>query len=167
MGIRQIVISGLLVTQMAFMLCAVGQGRPNIIIFVADDQSLFDYGFYGNDSVPTKAIDAFAKESLVFESAYTGQAICAPSRSMLYTGLYPIRNGCFINHTSIRPEVKTLPYYLKAVGYDVVLAGKSHVNPTESFPWTDWFRPEKIEGKPRPDLPFNKMNGFFEKTRVA
>ena len=164
MGIRQIVISSLLVTQMAFMLCAAGQGRPNIILFVADDQSLFDYGFYGNDSVPTKAIDAFAKESLVFESAYTGQAICAPSRSMLYTGLYPIRNGCFINHTSIRPEVKTLPSYLKAVGYDVVLAGKSHVNPTESFPWTDWFRPEKSEGKPRPDLAFNKMNGFFENT---
>ena len=69
MGIRQIVISSLLVTQMAFMLCAVGQGRPNIIIFVADDQSLFDYGFYGNDSVPTKAIDAFANESIVFESA--------------------------------------------------------------------------------------------------
>ena len=38
MGTRQIVISSLLVTQMAFMLSAVGQGRPNIIIFVADDQ---------------------------------------------------------------------------------------------------------------------------------
>ena len=81
----------------------------------------------------------------MFDCAFTGQAICAPSRSMLYTGLYPVRNGCFINHTEIRSGVKTLPVYLKALGYDVILAGKSHVNPMDQFPWTEWFRPQEQE----------------------
>ena len=69
---------------------------------------------------------------------------------MIYTGLYPVRNGCFINHTEIRSGVKTLPVYLKALGYDTILAGKSHVNPMDQFPWTEWFRPQEQEGMPRP-----------------
>ena len=32
-------------------------------------------------AVPTLAMDRFAKESLVFDCAFTGQAICAPSHS--------------------------------------------------------------------------------------
>ena len=54
------------------------ENRPNLILFVADDQSVFDYGSYGNMAVPTPATDRFAKESLVFDCAFTGQAICAP-----------------------------------------------------------------------------------------
>ena len=148
--------------QLACASAAWSENRPNLILFVADDQSVFDYGSYGNIAVPTPATDRFAKESLVFDCAFTGQAICAPSRSMLYTGLYPVRNGCFINHTEIRSGVKTLPVYLKALGYDVILAGKSHVNPMDQFPWTEWFRPQEQEGMPRPGLPFRQMDSFFE-----
>jgi uncharacterized sulfatase len=105
--------------------------RPNILFFLADDQSRFDHSAYGNPKVPTPETGKFAEEALVFDRAYTGQAICAPSRSMLYSGLYPIRNGCFLNHTSIRPGVKTLAEYLKVLDYTVILAGKSHVKPAE------------------------------------
>ena len=90
-------------------------------MFLADDQSITDHTTYGNDKVPTSVTHAFGKESLVFNNAFTGQAICAPSRSMLLTGLYPLKNGCFINHTAIRPGLKTLPAYLKELGYDVLL----------------------------------------------
>ena len=44
----------------------------NLVLFVADDQSVFDYGAYGNIAVPTSATDQFAKESLVFDCAFTG-----------------------------------------------------------------------------------------------
>jgi len=136
--------------------------QPNILLFIADDQSVFDYGAYGNTSVPTRVTDRFAGESLVFDRAFTGQAICAPSRSMMYTGLYPVRNGCFINHTAIRPGVRTLPGYLQPLGYEVILAGKSHVKPAAQFGWCDWFPPEKVENRPRPALPFEKMERFFK-----
>lgn len=159
------IISCLVGIQLACASAAWSEKRPNLVLFVADDQSVFDYGSYGNSAVPTPATDRFAEESLVFDRAFTGQAICAPSRSMLYTGLYPVRNGCFLNHTEIRSGVKTLPVYLKALGYEVILAGKSHVNPLDQFPWTEWFRPQEQEGMPRPALPFRKMNSFFEQAK--
>jgi uncharacterized sulfatase len=142
-----------------------GDTRPNIVFFLADDQSRFDHSSYGNDRVPTPVTDAFAEEALVFEKAFTGQAICAPSRSMLYSGLYPIRNGCFINHTSIRPGVKTLPDYLEPLGYDVILAGKSHVRPAEQFKWTHTFNPVQHEGLPRPSIPLEEMDVYLAKAK--
>ena len=60
-------------------------GRPNIVLFLADDQSYFDHAINGNQAVPTPVTEAFSKEALVFDRAYTGQAVCAPSRSMLTT----------------------------------------------------------------------------------
>jgi uncharacterized sulfatase len=54
--------------------------KPNILLFIADDQSVFDYGSYGNGAVLTGVTDRFAGQSLVFDRAFTGQAICAPSR---------------------------------------------------------------------------------------
>ncbi|MEX0324314.1 MAG: sulfatase [Puniceicoccaceae bacterium] len=137
--------------------------RPNIVFFLADDQSLFDHTTYGTAAAPTPVTDAFGEEGLVFEKAFTGQAICAPSRSMLYSGLYPIRNGCFINHTSIRPGIKTLPDYLKPLGYDVILAGKSHVRPAEQFQWTQTFQPVQHEGLPRPSIPLEEMDAYMAK----
>lgn len=139
--------------------------RPNVVFFLADDQSQFDYSAYGNEKAPTPTTDAFSKDSLVFENAYTGQAICAPSRSMLYTGLYPIRNGCFLNHTEIRPKVRTLPAYLQQEGYEVILAGKSHVGPSEQFKWTDWFQPVEKEGTPRPWIPIKQIGDYFESAK--
>jgi uncharacterized sulfatase len=138
--------------------------RPNIVFFLGDDQSRFDHRVYGNAAVPTPTTDALAKEGLVFERAFTGQAICAPSRSMLYTGLYPLRNGCFINHSAIRPEVETLPKYLAELGYTVVLAGKSHVKPDKQFPWSKRMEPVDEKGLPRPSIPLEEMDKFLADT---
>lgn len=135
--------------------------RPNIVFFLADDQSKFDHTVYGNEMAPTPTVEALAEEGLVFEHAYTGQAICAPSRSMLYTGLEPIRNGCFINHTAIRPGVRTITHYMAELGYEVILAGKSHVSPSEQFEWTKRFRPVSVEGLPRSSIPIEEIDAFL------
>jgi len=136
--------------------------RPNIVFFLADDQSKFDHTTYGSQKAPTPTTQAFGESALVFEKAFTGQAICAPSRSMLYSGQYPIRNGCFINHTAIRPGVKTLPDHLEPLGYEVILAGKSHVKPADQFQWTHTFHPVKKPGLPRPSIPLEKIGAYFE-----
>jgi uncharacterized sulfatase len=140
--------------------------RPNIIMFLADDQSISDHTTYGNDKVPTPVTHAFGKESLIFNNAFTGQAICAPSRSMLLTGLYPLKNGCFINHTAIRPGLKTLPSYLKELGYDVLLVGKSHLKPADQFPWTQWIQPVKKAGYPRPGISIEAVDQYLSKREM-
>jgi arylsulfatase A-like enzyme len=59
---------------------------PNIIFILADDAGLGDFGCYGGKAVPTPNIDRLAKEGMRFTSAYSGSAVCAPSRSVLMTG---------------------------------------------------------------------------------
>lgn len=135
--------------------------RPNIIMFLADDQSITDHTTYGNKKVPTDITYKFSKESLVFDNAFTGQAICAPSRSMLLTGMYPLKNGCYINHTAIRPGIKTLPSHLKELGYDVLLVGKSHLKPSGQFPWTKWIQPVKKDGYPRPSVSIEEVDEYL------
>jgi N-sulfoglucosamine sulfohydrolase len=109
--------------------------KPNMIFFLGDDHSVWDAGCYGNKVVRTPNLDRLASEGMRFDRAFTSTAMCAPARSMLYTGLYPHRNGCHMNHGATRQEVKSLPHYLKPLGYRVVLAGKKHIKPKSVYPF--------------------------------
>ena len=111
----------------------ISENKPNFIIYLSDDQDYLDYGIYGNNRVDTKYVDKLASEGLKFTNFHTAQAICAPSRSQLYSGLYPLKNGCFANHIPVKKTTKSVVHYLKDLGYEVVLAGKSHVNPPFVF----------------------------------
>ena len=86
------------------------KGKSNIVLFLADDQSIDDVGCYGNNVIRTPNIDRLAEEGLRFNLAFTPTAMCSPSRSALYTGLYPHRNGCHPNHSNIKTGIKTQPY---------------------------------------------------------
>jgi arylsulfatase A-like enzyme len=107
--------------------------KPNIIIFISDDQAQMDLGCYGNQDVKTPFMDRLAAEGMRFTSAYATTPMCAPSRSNMFTGLYPFRNGSQMNHFAVRPDTKMLPDYLKALGYRVVIAGKIDVYPQPDF----------------------------------
>jgi N-sulfoglucosamine sulfohydrolase len=61
--------------------------------------------------------------------------MCAPTRQQLYTGMYPVRNGAYPNHSMVHAGVKSIAHYLKALGYRVGLTGKTHFKPPESFPF--------------------------------
>ena len=113
--------------------------RPNFIFYLSDDQDQLDFSIYGNDLVETSAVSKLAKEGMVFNNFYTSQAICSPSRSQLLTGMYPIKNGCYANHIPVRSNISSITKYLKDGGYDVYLAGKSHVKPDSIFDWTHYF----------------------------
>lgn len=119
----------------ATLIASFSQSPPNMIIFISDDQSQIDAGCYGNTDVATPNLDKLASEGMKFTSAYAASSMCTPSRSAMYTGLYPFGNGCQLNHYAIKPGVRTLPEYLKELGYRVVLAGKTHVNPESAFPF--------------------------------
>ncbi len=113
-----------------------GEQPVNVVFFLADDVNKEYYGCYGHPNTPAPTLSEFAKQGMVFDRMFTGQAICAPSRSMAYTGKYPLRNGAFKNHTQVYPSTKTIYHFMKDLDYDVILCGKSHVSPKGSFPWT-------------------------------
>ena len=109
--------------------------RPNIVLYLSDDHGVDFVGCYGNAVIHTPNIDALARGGLRFTRAFAGSPTCSPSRAIIYTGLYSKRNGTMGNHTDCRPDIKTLPHYLKALGYRVALADKADVRPQAIFDW--------------------------------
>src|SRR5690606_19692697 len=92
---------------------------PNIIVFLSDDHGAEDARGLGNPDLHTPVLDQWAAEGMTFTRAYSPASVCAPSRSALFTGLYPYRNGCDRNHGAIGPGIETLPDYLKPLKYRV------------------------------------------------
>jgi arylsulfatase A-like enzyme len=62
---------------------------PNIIFILADDAGIGDFSAYGCRYGTTPNIDRLADEGMKFTRAYSGNAVCAPSRCVLMTGLHP------------------------------------------------------------------------------
>lgn len=109
--------------------------KPNMVLYIADDLSWWDLGCNGNEVVQTPNVDLLAAEGKSMTQMFTPSTMCAPSRSAMYTGLFPHRNGCHMNHGKVKDGIKSLPHYLKPLGYHVALAGKKHIKPAGSFPF--------------------------------
>ncbi len=109
--------------------------KPNILIVIADDMACHDCGAYGSKEVRTPNIDRLAGEGMTFDRAFTATAMCAPTRQQLYTGIFPVRNGAYPNHSRVKTGTKSMVHHFRALGYRVGLTGKTHFGPKESFPF--------------------------------
>jgi len=69
--------------------------QPNVIFILADDLGPGDLGCYGQKFIKTPHLDRMAAEGMRLTQHYCGNAVCAPSRSVLMTGQHP-------GHTFIR-----------------------------------------------------------------
>ena len=72
--------------------------KPNIIFIISDDVGFEEIGCYGvidRESI-TPNIDSLAEKGVRFNTCYA-QAICGPSRAMLYTGNYAVNTGQYDN----------------------------------------------------------------------
>jgi arylsulfatase A-like enzyme len=76
-------LAGLLLAPLALLHAA---GKPNIIFILADDAGIGDFSAYGCKYGVTPNIDRLATEGMKFTRAYSGSAVCAPSRCVLMTG---------------------------------------------------------------------------------
>jgi arylsulfatase A-like enzyme len=70
-----------------------GEGRPNVLLIVADDLGKTDLSLYGGAQVQTERIDALGREGVVFTEAYCTSPLCSPSRAAMLTGRYQQRFG--------------------------------------------------------------------------
>jgi N-sulfoglucosamine sulfohydrolase len=65
---------------------------PNILwISVEDISPMLEA--YGDRSIKTPNIDRLAKEGITYTHAYSTVGVCAPSRSSIITGMYPVSIG--------------------------------------------------------------------------
>ena len=99
--------------------------RPNILFAVADDISFPHMGAYGTSWVSTPGFDRVAREGLLFSRAYTPNAKCAPSRSIILTGRHSWQLGAAANHWPYFPgKFRTYAEALAEHGYHVGYTGK-------------------------------------------
>ncbi|RBP45633.1 N-sulfoglucosamine sulfohydrolase [Roseimicrobium gellanilyticum] len=113
--------------------------KVNVLLITSDDLGV-QVGCYGDKVARTPNLDAMAKKGRLFENAYVAQASCSPSRSAMFTGIYPhangqygLVNGGFALHEPLRAQ--TIPALLKNAGYSTALLGKLHVAPENTFPF--------------------------------
>ncbi len=126
-----------------FSAMALGTSQPNILIVMGDDCTYSDLPLYGGENVKTPHIDRLATQGMMFDRAYVSMSMCVPCRASLHTGLFPASNGAAWNHVPARRGIKSSAHYLQALGYRVGLAGKTHLNPKENYPF------EMVEGVER------------------
>ena len=98
--------------------------KPNIVFVLLDDLGYGDFGCYGQKKIRTPNVDRLAREGLRFTDCYAGGAVCAPSRSVLMTGLH-------MGHTPVRANAGTVP--IAASDYTVVEALKAAGYATGGF----------------------------------
>jgi N-sulfoglucosamine sulfohydrolase len=124
---------------------AVGE-RPNFLLILADDLTSRDLGFTGNPDAITPNLDRLATESMLLRGMHVASPTCSPARHELYTGLFPVRSGAYPNHTQVYPGVSSIFSYLREAGYRVLLQGKTHIGPPESFPFEYIEDPDDHQG---------------------
>ncbi len=105
--------------------------KPNIVFILADDLGYRELGCYGQEKIKTPRIDQLAAQGMRFTRAYSGNAVCAPSRCVLMTGKHP-GHATVRDNASVEPEGQhplfaedvTLAELLKAEGYSCGVFGK-------------------------------------------
>jgi len=105
--------------------------RPNIIYIMADDLGYGHLGCYGQKEIKTPNVDRMAKEGIRLTDHYAGSAVCAPSRSVLLTGLHT--GHCYVRgnrrlpvegNVPIPADSQTFGKVMQRAGYVTACIGK-------------------------------------------
>jgi len=95
----------------------------NIIQIVSDTFRRDFLGCYGNEWIHTEHIDAFAKESLVFDRAYIASFPTIPHRRDLFTGRYTFT---YSKWSPLPTDEIILSQLLRQAGYTTMLIGDTY-----------------------------------------
>src|SRR5690242_1925679 len=112
--------------------------KPNVLVFLTDDQGYADLSCMGATDFRTPHLDRLAASGARFTDWYSNSPVCSPSRAALLTGRYPGNAGVrsiLAGHrtaTGLLPEVPTLAAALKRLGYQTALFGKWHLGVAEA-----------------------------------
>ncbi|MFC1762955.1 sulfatase [Planctomycetota bacterium] len=122
--------------------------KPNIILFLIDDQDKENIAAYGGKTY-TPHLDRMAAEGMKFTQAYVSSAVCTPSRYTFTTGRYagnstsklykeacggPDRQGHPNFNMALERDQMNVGRVLRNAGYTTGWVGKVHLESELDFP---------------------------------
>jgi len=103
--------------------------RPNILIFMTDQQRWDSLKLNGNRLSITPNLDQLMAESINFDHCFVQSPLCMPSRVSFLSGRYPSSTGILSMGVPVPQSLRILPHYFSGSGYRVASLGKLHFLP--------------------------------------
>lgn len=144
--------------------------RPNVLWCSFEDSNPF-YGCYGDPVARTPTVDRLAAEGTRYPLAFSTAGVCAPARSAVITGMYPISIGTHhmrTTHTNpavpelptpytalLPPHIRPFTEHFRAAGYYCSNNWKTDYQIGEPrFAWDDCSTDAHWRNRPDPEQPF-------------
>ncbi len=108
--------------------------RPNVVVFLTDQQRFDSTGAHGNPLGLTPNFDRLAEEGTFCANSFTPQPVCAPARAALQTGRHATAAGVHRNELALASDADTVAKRFAAAGYDTAYVGKWHLAGTGDEP---------------------------------
>jgi uncharacterized sulfatase len=141
-----------LIVSMTATAVAHADSRPNIVWIVTEDISP-SLGCYGDRDAITPNLDKFAAQGARFTNAFTHCPVCAPTRSGLITGQYPITIGSHHMRSKLIKPPGLFVDELRKAGYATFWPGKTDFNfdlPKDWCDTRDWTKSPDLLPKDKP-----------------
>ena len=111
-----------------FLAQAGAKEKPNVLFISVDDLNDWIGCLGGHPQALTPNMDRLAKRGVLFSNAHCAAPACNPSRSAVFSGLYPTKTGVWNNKSGsvqkLYPEAEFLPHTFSKSGYTTMGAGK-------------------------------------------
>ena len=107
---------------------AAAGARPNVVVFLADDEGWGDLGINGNKNAATPNIDSIGRGGAILDRFFVC-SVCAPTRAEFLTGRYHSRGGVrgvSTGEERLNTDERTIADAFKAAGYATGAFGKWH-----------------------------------------
>ena len=114
--------------------CSRPARTPNIVLVVIDTARADHFSSYGYPRPTTPHLDAFAREAIRFERAYSVSCWTVPAHASMFTGLYPATHWAGQTNVWLDDRFTTIAELLRARGYATAdFSGNPWVSPTTNL----------------------------------
>jgi arylsulfatase A-like enzyme len=148
--------------------------KPNLIFIYGEGHRWDCLSVAGHPILKTPNHDRIGREGVRFTNAFCTNALCAPARSSVLTGMYSKSTGALDNKDIDKPL--DVPYFtdmLQEAGYDIALVGKAHCRAGArdrkwdyyfgfNAPVTNYYRPVFAEGRKGVAGPEKTYEGYAD-----